>query len=157
MAKYTGIRYELPDINTVWTDKETYPYAVIFMGFSWSQTYILMLSTTPFVVTYVDIDYVVGENVQGFRCKYNSANEEHWGDSWLPLELTDDRCAHYGNDTWTSHDIYRDDGTLFLAASDPVPVPTPQDFYIVKNGVGQKQDTYKRVGGQWVKLDEYLI
>jgi hypothetical protein len=34
--------------------------------------------------------------------------------------------------------------------------PTPQDFYIVKNGVGQKQDSYVRVGGQLVKQDEYL-
>jgi hypothetical protein len=57
---------------------------------------------------------------------------------------------------WTNTDILNADGSVYLAASDPVPEPTPQDFYIVKNGVGQKQDVYLRVGGQSVKLDEYL-
>ena len=63
---------------------------------------------------------------------------------------------------WANYDIYYTDtksngdlaGTLYLAASVD-PSITPQDFYIVKNGVGQKQDVYLRVGGQSVKLDEY--
>lgn len=36
------------------------------------------------------------------------------------------------------------------------PQTAPHDFYIIKNGVGQKQDAYKRVNGQCVKQDEYI-
>lgn len=43
-----------------------------------------------------------------------------------------------------------------IASTEYDGLPTPQDFYIVKNGVGQKQDVYLRVGGQWVKQDEYI-
>lgn len=35
------------------------------------------------------------------------------------------------------------------------PATAPADLYKIKNGVGQTHDAYKRVGDQWVPLDEY--
>jgi hypothetical protein len=67
--------------------------------------------------------------------------------------LYPDRYGRTESLVWSDHDVYTPNGALYLKASDPVPVTNPQDFYIVNNGLGQKQDLYLRVGGQWVKQD----
>ena len=69
---------------------------------------------------------------------------------------------------WTNFDIYytgsEENGdlanTLYLAASDPVPVGgeptlTESDFYRVINGAWVKCDTVRKMGNEWVTQDEY--
>ena len=158
MSNYTGISHSLPDIDTVWTDKTAYPYALIIKNFG-GMSYGLLLSTAPFTYVETDMDNLIfGTNV--LYLESESLKNGIYSDTWSPitesLVITNNRIVVWGTaEIWTSHDILNEDGTLYMRASD-YKAP-PQDFYIVKNGVGQKQDVYLRVGGKSVKMDEYLI
>lgn len=90
----------------------------------------------------------------------NDVEAEDDGGDWLVAGITGItgpfyRTLYFYTRTAGTHQL-----KIELLADEPdIPEPdepTPQDFYIIKNGVGQKQDTYLRVGGQCVKQEEYL-
>lgn len=64
---------------------------------------------------WAELEYHGFEDYDGFMWWKGSAGS--WAD---PLSLTPGDCF------WTSHDILNTDGTVFLAASDPIPVTEPE-------------------------------
>lgn len=111
---YNGV--ELPDIEAVWTDKETYPYAVILKA----DEYALVLHS---VQLYGDKN----GNIEGVGT--NSAdNALVYGldtatNEWL-FETEYDLAGFpiLASPVWTSHDIisYDDNSVVYLSASEPV-------------------------------------
>ena len=151
---YNGV--ELPDIDTVWTDKETYPYA--YIGYSPSlNVYTLMCSSNPAFykmrTTTIGGDWFVngtlyasglGNSTAGWVVSsqgvvsnttdsYDSKNfEAGYQIIW----------ANYDVYRWTDDNLAENDGSLYLAASDPVPVggsshvtESSGDGYALYNGV----------------------
>lgn len=127
---YNGIK--LPDINTVWTDKETYPYAYITA--STSPRRLILTATNKKVM-----------RTNG-TCMVTATSSY---DNYTVYELTDGEWVSgtYSGSfiaVWCSEDLYyssvlSDDtdsdlaGTLYLAASDPIPVtaaPAPDPFWM---------------------------
>lgn len=156
MTNYYYNEIELPDINTVWTDKDKYPYAQIAI-FTNSTTenmvYLLRLLTTE--------GKVLSGGLVGVTSvyRYNANNPEK---GWYQYNFS------YGAGlvVWANYDVYyKDDvadvgGTLYLKGSDPVPVGgvptlTERDLYRKINGQPTKLTLYKKVSGELVALDEY--
>jgi len=95
----------LPDYNT-----ETYRFTYIFAMFSEP---VLAYSTTAF--THTSADKVATEgHVITHQC-----GETDWGDVWQEMDGQDQFPT---TAIWANHDITADDGTVFLAGSDPIPV-----------------------------------
>ena len=162
---YNGV--ELPDINAVW-DKETYPYAYIVNGASIAEMlpqeftgYLLHLSSAPaeaFPDGYSMITLSKGAYSLWYSTKTGWVNviaETNYSSGVVLSE------AGLSAEVWASTDILNTDGSVYLAASDPVPVggePTTRTEW-------QKQDAYKPntewngktfyrvMGGKWVKQD----
>ena len=162
---YNGV--ELPDINAVW-DKETYPYAYIVNGASIAEMlpqeftgYLLHLSSAPaeaFPDGYSMITLSKGAYSLWYSTKTGWVNviaETNYSSGVVLSE------AGLSAEVWASTDILNTDGSIYLAASDPVPVggePTTRTEW-------QKQDAYKPntewngktfyrvMGGKWVKQD----
>ena len=125
--KYNGV--VLPDINSVWVDKETYPFAFI-LYYEPADIYEIDLITTKDLKYYrlnsanwylhsnVYFSYIVYELSDGLWADGGSSNSYLYGE-----EFRD----HFGNDDWkiiwTSESLYdRYSGQLVLEASDPEPV-----------------------------------
>lgn len=96
---YNGI--ELPALPE--TDK---PYVVIFRGVTGA--YYLKLSDTA-ITTDSDGNAV--------NPQYIANGTESWSENTV-ITVT-------GEVIWTNYDVYTTDGTLYLSASDPIPVGTP--------------------------------
>lgn len=169
---------ELPDINTVWTDKATYPYAYISRvdveiesgsihgyylylsdtaGYRDSLSDVLMIPTESKVAAYFFADgasqYVLEsseDSTKIFTPLHYPASIVGEGNVW--------DCR------WCNTDICGDDGdtTVYLAASDPVPAgsgftitkydPITTDFA----AVGWRRLSYHTTGelaGQWTYDD----
>jgi hypothetical protein len=125
---YNGVRLpKLPE----W-DKETYPYACIQQ--SWTDRYDFYISSKPlYVAQYDDISnrgrYFL-ENLKGttyWQCR-SGAEMVKWESGVLvpfPYEtliVYDPEMPTRYALTWTNHDILKSDGSVYLAASDPIPV-----------------------------------
>lgn len=124
---YNGV--PLPDINTVWTDKETYPYAVII---DWPPTslphrYFLFITTEPCEYSEENGYWVLDMTTKNSRCY-------HWypglSDNWKRYEYFPDKYEK--PIIWTSHDLYEADG-LYLAKSAPI-LYNPPNLYMY-NGI----------------------
>lgn len=148
MANYLYNGVELPDINTVWTDKETYPYAVISdaPGFADSGFgFQLMISSSPTEINSSGSRYHVSnavakryallvhsEELDAALAESDVTAEElaaMYGmgvDAWNLVNEYDSFEAEFPIDSnptrWANHDILTADDTVYLAASDPVPV-----------------------------------
>lgn len=159
---YNGI--ELPPLPE--HDNTEYLFAFIGKGVS-SDYYSLYLSTEPFTHT--------GTKATGTGISFESALLYHSTDGgWeyvtetqndFPLTalLTGNKL---GEAVWTNTDILNADGSVYLPASEPVPVgdepeePEPvareSDFYVVANRQWVKHSAVKPEDGEWVAQDEYL-
>ena len=102
---YNGV--ELPELPE-W-DKVAYPYACIAKI---SGNYRAIFSQTILVHNAT----VNVTNVKSPNLRYELSNGE-----WVALSETG-AFTIPGKQTWTSYDILNEDGTVFLAASEPVPV-----------------------------------
>ena len=158
MANYLYNGIELPDINEVWTDKETYKYAYISEK---NGAYYLTVSKIKKTVDNVEGPILVDT--------LNTALLE----TTVSYKLSNDEWVQYSGGyrfrsipVWASVDIQYEgcegveDGTLYLAASDPVPVlpePLPVSPYLCKNGAWVKHDIYKQVGNSWVKQPQGAV
>lgn len=135
---YNGARLpKLPE----W-DKEAYPYAAVtaytdvhldvYPNASWDCY--LFVSASPFYVfkrTYSDGDYVfyLGslQDCVNWRCSVKKDEDPTAWESCDPYPY-DNRGVYYSDGTggralWSNHDItYDAEGTVYCAASDPVPV-----------------------------------
>lgn len=173
MSNYLYNGFEYPDINEVWTGdfKTDYPYVVIDLndkdaarlrGFS-APIYFDANSTYN---NYVGI-YYASDALNQIQWLYRSEGD------WNPngYILTNEKDGYCGaielrQMIWSNFDILNTDGSVHLAASDPVPVEdetedetvlalTASDLYKKVNGNLVKHTLYKKVGGELVKVDEY--
>ena len=125
MANYLYNGVELPDINTVWTDKETYPYAYICDLGSSVRT-LNLCKGKPTVRKDKYSPYKLVVDLTDYAIVYM-----RWGDYWefnnsatMLIEVED-----IGDYQWTSADIINtDDGTLYLAASKPIDPETGKEI-----------------------------
>lgn len=119
---YNGVL--LPDINTVWTDKETYPYAVIYYASGYTNLY---LSTAP---TYMDdsrSNLLIAQLPSKFDLYRIGSEGEDWAVYRTDREAGIGGIVTLGSSTnglkWANHDIdLSSDNSVLLPASDPVPV-----------------------------------
>ena len=136
---FNGVR--LPDIFSVYTpeQQETHPYATMVTSTDADiETHgrallaYLILSTMPLIRqkgSFIYYELAAAEDGSVFRYLINTVDgvtDEDWkrdadkdgnyaaGDNVQAITLSTIR--------WANYDIYRDDGTIYLAASDPVPV-----------------------------------
>lgn len=117
---YNGV--ELPNINAVYTKEiqGQYPYAVIAslkedytMGLY--EEYVLFVSNTQPIFD-GSIVFLTGTYK---LYKYNSTEVTVWTEQ---ENNTDKYINRFYDTVWCNNDILNSDGTLYLAASDPVPV-----------------------------------
>lgn len=88
--------------------------------------YGLYLSPKLPIVKQLPTDY--GDNTGDWLC--NITGGQRWRHdpnikAWVlkeNLETDEKPIWSFGQGFWASHDIYNEDGTLYLAASDPIPV-----------------------------------
>ena len=158
---YNGI--ELPDIHTVWIDEESYPYACIARrrtSANGSYQY-LYLSSVPFIVTN-DYGYGIGiiqdndTTIMRYLTYPGSSGWEEIGTFTPPTEDTTTQMLV----EWSSHNIYDDEQTLYIAASDPVQVKStiiPADIYIKKGDKTFQVDFYRVRNGTPPLLQEKVI
>lgn len=145
MANYLYNGVELPDINEVWTDKESYPYAVIWKK-STSVTvdpvrYGLVVSSEP--IYWVDgssvdtLGVITAANTITFEANIyaDSPNDAEWAESSRGESYVGSINEGY-DALWANHDVfvctysslldkYTVTDTIHMAASEPVPVSTP--------------------------------
>jgi len=79
-----------------------------------------------------------------------------WGyienDAWV-TDLAFGGYYTFNNCVWSNHNILNEDGTIYLAASTPIPVNGYEAH--LYNGTWQKGTFYKRVNNAWVKHQAY--
>lgn len=124
-ALYNGV--ELPDINTVWTDKATYPYAYILHRTETDQ-YIFAAGA---VEGYSNNSYFLNLG-KPHICAILSDGE--WGESTIYNPSYDGVACYsdsWGSLVWCNHNLCNENGSVYLAASAP----------IVSGGSGNGEDT----------------
>ena len=176
MANYLYNSVELPDINAVWTDKETYPYAIIIKSTMLSTTYYELQLYREMFTCYspaFEKYSLVANGSDELKSRIKSTDTE-WATPTVVERNTiietvevdgvsknyTARLCDYPSDYvfWTNHTFYDESGGVWFAASDPVPlVPTltARDLYKNVNGQLVKHTLYKKLGGVLVKVDEY--
>lgn len=125
MANYLYNGVELPDINTVWTDKETYPYAHIIYYANYD---IYTIRYHKGLISYTAYYESTGTPALigiGSYFAYD-AKDNSW-EFYRNIEDADAAVLSKSSLVWSSRDILNiDDGSVYLAASDPIPVnPAP--------------------------------
>ena len=117
MGKYIYNGVEAPDINTVWIDKETHPFA-----------YVCQTSIGKVIYLYL--------SAKRLTVNFNGALPLGSGSAWY--EIVDGVWTARGMYPsaipliWSNVDVYYSEysgelsGTIFLAASEPVPVVTAE-------------------------------
>ena len=136
---YNGV--ELPDINTVWTDKTAYPYAIItsfdaaLVGYSGSSTIYLLDASG---VAHYNNNGVCYKNPPYLSCSWFCSYDPNvcsylsgmglpitvgeWGGS-SPSDIGSGSAQSVvGTVFWSNADILNTDGSVYFAASEPVPV-----------------------------------
>lgn len=155
-------------------DKDVYPYAYIAIKYSTNDydgdgnvdataNFLLYISPVELCIS-SDNKLVTrdGSTVTGLYDSVYASGETWKEQKETTYKATSGKYAPF----WANTDVYNADGTLYLAASDPVPVepeepeqPVPvltnRDLYRKSNGQLVKHTLYKKVGGELVKVDEY--
>ena len=115
---YNGTK--LPELPT-W-DKTAYPYAYIgyktmSLGTTTWNRYYLYVSTQPF---FVKPSGYTGTKEDGHAVVYMTQLDMTLWKDWDAYETNSESLCR--DPTWANYDMFNEDGTLFLSASDPVPV-----------------------------------
>lgn len=154
---YNGV--ELPALPE-W-DKESYPYAII--------TRPVLGSVDLFFLREWEYYYYADGTLVQEGIKYKTNSKKYvcrvGGIEWEQNTIDEEGQVIFPWILWTSEDVvcqsdeYKPAGTLYLAASDPVPVLslTDSDLYRNVNGKLVKHTLYKKVGGEFVPLDDHII
>lgn len=135
---YNGI--SLPDIDEVWVDKETYPYAfIVESGVSHRSDYTLYLVDSPVYFQPTGDssanNCIYPSNVNAQYTYFCHLVGDYNPDGTITWDLTAENADFSGivvydrKIIWVNTDMLNVDGTLYLAASDPIPVdPTSRPF-----------------------------
>lgn len=151
MANYLYNGVELPDINTVWTDKTTYPYANIAL---WDfpeygvLAYVLTVSAVQFSNTSSGVQLNSGGNWEQYGAMDGTWEFSDSGTSQLFLEQLPTTKI-----VWTSVDVPNTDGSVYLAASNPVPVGGSKLTITTGSANGDGMALYN--GVMFLKLPDY--
>ena len=133
---YNGV--ELPDINTVWTDKETFPYAVIFGATSAEASQGIKYTAWGFssLGSYDGASFIVENSfAAGF---YITNDSESWTFVGVSTEFGQREVDAVP--LWSNHDILNPDGSVYLSASTPIRVDSK-----LKISVGDGMTLYNSV------------
>lgn len=161
MPNYLYNGKELPELPN-W-DKETYPYAIVFLNydryifepfnagsFYYDEENKALLTHSPHTKsdTY---QFDEGDTEWSLRSNAGDCSASHTNNLFYGY------CRNYNTPIWTNTDILKEDGSVYLAASDPVPVGvlTARDLYRKINGKPTKLTLYKKLGGKLIPLDEH--
>lgn len=140
-------------------DKTVYPYAFIYdygngsISFVLSNIGVIAYNPNRNSVTLTSpprwrlVDGAWGEFTEG---------DENPDDEWGEVSLFYD----YDKIVWTNHDIVNtEDGSVYLPASVPVPYIEwkGKDIYLCRNGLWLRRDAVRKMNGEWVTQDAYLI
>lgn len=115
---YNGVR--LPDINTVWTDKEALPYARIAPpNPNVGPYYIMTLTESPARVDSKNNKVWFGT---GRQEKFEAIDGKwvHWNSGIINYDM--EYLLSSNPILWSSYAIYDADGTIYPVKSDPIPV-----------------------------------
>ena len=164
MANYYYNEIELPELPE-W-DKETYPYACICLMSS--GTYWVYLSDIKLRINFAGSHEWLG-GTAGTRYLYYKAEKPDFN-SWI--FGSEDTISSSGNlgyviystPIWSNYEVIKYDGSIYLAASEPVPVggepEQPENRTEWKKQYAYKPNTewngktfYRVMGGKWVKQD----
>lgn len=161
MANYLYNGIELPELPE-WGNDE-YPYVLITRVIA-SDTYWLDFSA------YTVIPHIGTTNGRPSIDFANSYVRYKMVDGvWTEVEIDSAIMASYLTNTdgsaridvvWCNTDILNKDGSVYLAASDPVPVLPdllPVTPYLPINGAWVKYGFYKQVGNSWVKQPQGAV
>lgn len=101
-------------------DKETYPYAVVVYD---TNKVRVVVASVPFVARETEYSWVtVYSNADGYFCSWYGTNDNlkqiinDMATSNLSLSVYE----HY--DSWSNHDICFNNGSVFIPASEPIPI-----------------------------------
>ena len=129
---YNGV--ELADINEVWTDKTTYPYAIV----EWTETeycngaklcQLVVLSKAGAVSNgFYTVDGDYGRMIWNLYETQELADmhtsfdgQPHTAGVWeFSSERTSGGEGVHGSPDWANHDVFNADGSLYLAGSEPI-------------------------------------
>lgn len=126
MAYYLYNGVELPALPE-W-DKETHPYAVIRVATFALFTKALLYIMQDFHLYDADsFQSTTGDMVCSIT--WTTANGMDTDAEWSEFGETGTSTFGLAETIWSNFDIYNEDGTLYLAASEPVPVSTPNAAY----------------------------
>ena len=122
---YNGV--ELPDIDVVWTDKETYPYALIGMGSTGNCTLYISNATGTYGKPSGSFFFEAGTYENPYTLiKYTC---QEGGTNWEWKEQTNTSALgipffveDYEPVLWSSYDTYDNEGGIYIEASEPIPV-----------------------------------
>lgn len=138
MAKYLYNGVELPALPE-W-DATTFPYATIMPTTSGFYSVRFTAATVFYNNSVGNIS--INDIDADLRYIYYEFNGSEWVGDGTVKELSIAFTSSSGA-TWSNYDILNEDGSVYLAASDPVPVtPTPADLFVKKGG-----KVYKVKGG----------
>ena len=119
---YNGV--VLPDINEVWTDKEAYPYAVVFKSIAYG-FYMLVTSSTVFT-TYIHSSLnmrVFSSGKSNYSRYTNESDPAQWAFIRSAVKDSLNFFVHSYSPVWANFDmIDTDTSAIYLAASEPTPV-----------------------------------
>lgn len=115
MMLYNGV--ELPNIDSVWTDKETYPY--VFIVLHTDGTYRVQLSAVPLICS---------DNLNAGKLKTSTGSvsviryklvNSIWN-TFTNITVKDSSFLDFGTMIWSNFNIVNADGVLAFTASPPV-------------------------------------
>lgn len=141
MTKYLYNGIELPALPEY--DKTAYPYAVIEKSQYGGELY--------FFHAFAEAPTMSGNDItlSGDRVYCSSNSGEDWGTLYNGTTISHGK----GFIKWSNTDILNADGSVYLAAS--VPIPANGYEAHLYNGTWQKGTFYKRLNGAWVKHQAY--
>ena len=133
MANYLYNGVPQPDINTVWVDKVTYPHAVMTTNSRDNTVYYLWLISKQTSIYGESGNEVWGVQEGNASCAiYRSRAQGAWEAANVfgsGVNTRDDFGGYYISGytpVWSNHDILNEDGSVYLSASEPIPVnPAP--------------------------------
>ena len=148
---YNGIEFPaLPE----W-DKTAYPYAYIVKNehSSYEWEYGLWVTNNPIgMYSATTMQAANGYTYAGGALYAFNADTFAWELSIEYWETLGSTISRAGYPVWCNTDVlYKSDGTIYLAASDPVPVARENDFYKAVNRQWVRHDAVKNAGSEWVK------
>lgn len=131
MANYLYNGVQLPALPE-W-DKEAYPYAEMYAVSGALSAIMSVLKVTDRPADC----YALGDNDYGnyepsyhVGTNYISYKIDKTSNTWVVKASGQIEAATSGvNANWANYDLFNEDGTLYLAASEPVPVTTPNAAY----------------------------